>query len=160
MFDRITISEVPTSRTYRIAFTLLKPEGWRTVHDSEWLAFGPSWKRDSGFAILMPNRECTGNERLLGRTRGIENYLETVFSELEEVYLEEAEDDVCPYDLRAFRGRLPGVHGRVIIVVSSVAVEDVNFFLVGFSQDERFDVLEPTFRAMVGSFRPMVTVPR
>jgi len=160
MFDRITISEVPTSRTFRIAFTLLKPEGWRTVHDNQWLAFAPSWRRDSGFAVLMPNKECTGDERLLGRTRGIENYLETVFTELQEVTLEENEDEMGPYDLQAFRGRLPGVFGRVILVVASVAVEDVNFFLVGFSQDERFEVLEPPFRAMVGSFRPMVTVPR
>lgn len=157
MFSRITISDVPASRVVHIAFSVLKPEGWEVTQEHEWLTVAPRWRRDAGFTLLMPHRSSSGPERLLGEPDGLARYLAQLFPELEEIGSSDEEDELCPYELRCFHGRIDGIAGRVAVIGTSVAVEDINFALLGFARDEHFHRLRPIFRTMVASFQPVIT---
>jgi len=160
MFSRITVSDVPASEEVQIAFTLLKPEGWEVTRDDVSIAIGPVERSDVGFALLMPHAETDGAESLLGQPAGLVDYLQELFPELVERDWANDEDEMCPYELRFFHGKIDGVGGRVIVLGTSVQVEDVNFALVGFAQDEIFHRLRAVFRTMVASFQPVVTADR
>lgn len=157
MFSRITISDVPASRLVHIAFTVLKPDGWELTRDEDWLTVGPRWRRDAGFALLMPSGSTAGPERYLGQPEGLGRYLGEVLPGLEPLEWSDDEDELCPYELRSFHGRIEGVAGRVALIGTAVAVEDVNFALLGFARDEQFHRLRPIFRTMVSSFQPVIT---
>ncbi len=160
MFDRITISHVPASRTVRIAFTMLKPVGWKTLDtEDEWLAFGPPWKRDAGFLVIMQHSGLKGPEQLLTSSDGLIDYVGKVCPQMTPYHVEDDDndnDDFCPYDLLYFHGRIEGIAGRLIAGGTAIEIEDVNFALIGFARDEVFHLMQNTFRSMVCSFQPMV----
>ena len=162
MFERITIRDAAQDDTSSISITFMIPQGWLYEEDNEmsrWLAFFPEGQgpRTEGFALLVIPKDYEGPEYMLGDSEGLKRYIRETLPDLEEADTHTLSEDVfAPYDMLCFKGKIPSVAGRVIMLGMAVSIEGFNFALFGFSRDENFDDTGPMFQRMITSFQPLV----